>query len=118
MFTFQDLCSKPLSAADYLEICRHYDTLFIRDIPRLKITMRSEARRFITMIDTLYDNQVKLVCSAEVLPDQLFSAEPVKSEEDKEAMTLRDDLDINQVGLCFRLVTLAVCVSTRAAGAQ
>ena len=97
MFTFRDLCSRPLSAADYLEICRHYDTVFIRDIPRLTIATRTEARRFITMIDTLYDHRVKLVCSAEVPPEQLFAAEPVRTGEDKEAMVLTDDLDIEQV---------------------
>lgn len=71
--------------------------MFIRDIPRLTIEMRPEARRFITMIDTLYDHQVKLVCSAEVPPEQLFAAKPVKTAESKEAMVLTDDLDIQQV---------------------
>lgn len=98
MFTFQDLCSGPLSAADYLEICSHFDTLFLRDIPQLTIRTRTEARRFITMIDTLYDHRIKLVCSAEVPPEQLFAAaKPVKMVEDKESMVLTDDLDIQEV---------------------
>lgn len=95
MFTFRDLCSNPLSAADYLEICSQFDTIFIRDIPRLTLQSRTEARRFITMIDTLYDHRVKLICSAEVPPEQLFtSSEPVRSVD---AMVLTDDLDIQQV---------------------
>lgn len=96
MFSFRDLCSGPLSAADYLEICRHFHTVFVRDVPRLTIETRPEARRFITMIDTLYDHRVKLVCSAEVRPEQLFAAEPVRTAESKEAMVLTDDLDIQQ----------------------
>ena len=100
MFTFEDLCSSPLSAADYLEICSQFDTVFIRDIPRLTITMRTEARRFITMIDTLYDHKVKLISTAEVAPDELFTAKPADTLDDKESMVLTDDLDIEQVHMC------------------
>lgn len=97
IFTFRDLCSAPLSAADYLELCRNFDTIFVKDIPQLTIQTRTEARRFITMIDTLYDHRVKLICSAAVPPERLFAAEPVRTVDDKEAMILTDDLDIQQV---------------------
>ena len=99
MFAFRDLCSAPLSAADYLEISRRFDTVFISDIPRLTTQMRVEARRFITMIDTMYDHQVKLLCSAAVPPEQLFVGEPVRTVDNKEAMVLTDDLDIEEVSL-------------------
>ena len=52
-------CSlQPLSAADYLELCRHFHTIFVQDIPKMTIRMRPEARRFITFIDTLYEYKV------------------------------------------------------------
>ena len=97
LFSFKDLCSKPLSAADYLEICSNFDMLFIRDIPKLTIQTRTEARRFITMIDTVYDHRIKLVCSAEVEPEELFSVKPQSAMDNHEAMILTDDLDIEQV---------------------
>ena len=100
MFTFQDLCSRPLSAADYLELCRNFDTIFIQDIPQLTIQTRTEARRFITMIDTLYDHRVKLICSAAVPPEKLFAVKPVRTVDNKESMVLTDDLDIQQVSMC------------------
>ena len=49
---------QPLSAADYVELCRHFDTVFMQDLPRMTLETRSEARRFITMIDTFYDHKV------------------------------------------------------------
>ena len=71
-FTFDDLCGQPLAAPDYLEIARHFHTLLIDRIPVLSPPDRNEARRFILLIDTLYDKQVKLVCSAAALPEQLY----------------------------------------------
>ena len=71
-FSFGDLCAQPLAAPDYLEIARHFRTVLIDHIPRMNLTMRSEARRFILLIDTLYDDGVKLICSAEVLPGMLY----------------------------------------------
>ncbi len=96
-FTFKDLCSNPLSAADYLEICSHYETVFVQDIPKLTAETRTEARRFITFLDTLYDHKIKLVCSAQVPPDELFSVKPMNARDDKESMVLTDDLNIDEV---------------------
>ena len=50
-FSFADLCNKPLSAADYLEITREFGTIFVEDIPRMGLSERDQARRFITFID-------------------------------------------------------------------
>jgi cell division protein ZapE len=73
-FSFSDLCEKPLAAADYLEIARHFHTVLVDHIPVLDPTRRDTARRFVLLIDTLYDQGAKLICSAEAAPDQLYPA--------------------------------------------
>jgi len=73
-FTFDALCAKPLAAADYLEIAHHFATVFIDRIPVMGAEMRNEARRFMSLIDTLYDEGVHLVCSAAAPPDKLYIA--------------------------------------------
>jgi cell division protein ZapE len=71
-FSFADLCENPLAAADYLEIARHFHTLLIDHIPVLDLTDRNAARRLVLLIDTLYDQGVKLICSAQAPPQQLY----------------------------------------------
>ncbi len=71
-FSFAALCSQDLGKADYLAIAKHYNTLFIDDIPMMKAENINEARRFTWLIDTLYDQKVTLIASAQVLPDELF----------------------------------------------
>lgn len=73
-FSFADLCSKPLGAADYMAIVERFRTIFIDDVPVLDYPRRNEAKRFIILIDVLYDNQVHLVMSAAASPDQLYHA--------------------------------------------
>jgi cell division protein ZapE len=71
-FTFADLCAKPLGALDYLHIAHAFHTVLIEDIPCLTPARRNEARRFVNLIDTLYDNRVGLVASAEAEPAELY----------------------------------------------
>jgi cell division protein ZapE len=71
-FCFDELCVRPLGAADYLAIARHFHTVFIDHVPVMDEAMRNEARRFTLLIDTLYDEGVKLVCSAAAPPDALY----------------------------------------------
>ncbi len=71
-FAFVDLCLQPLAAADYLAVARAYHTVLIDRIPQMDSTMRDAARRFVLLIDTLYDEGVKLVCSAAAPPDRLY----------------------------------------------
>jgi len=73
-FSFLELCAKPLAAADYLAIAHAFHTVLIDDIPVMGPEKRDQARRFITLIDTLYDEGVKLVCSAEAPADRLYVA--------------------------------------------
>ncbi len=72
-FHFSDLCEKPLGAADYLLIARRFHTVFLSDIPKLTPEKRNEAKRFVTLIDTLYDHRVKLICTAATEPAQLYA---------------------------------------------
>ena len=73
-FSFDDLCRKPLAARDYLAICRAHHTLFVSNIPVLQDGERNEAKRFILLIDTVYDNQLRLIVSAAAEPDDLYKA--------------------------------------------
>ena len=63
-FSFHDLCEQPLGAGDYLRIAREFHTLVLDRVPVMTFAQRNEAKRFIALIDTLYDNAVKLVASA------------------------------------------------------
>jgi len=73
-FSFDDLCGKPLGAADYLRVAHAYHTVLLEDIPVMGPERRNEARRFITLIDTFYDNSVRLVASADAEPEQLYTS--------------------------------------------
>ncbi|GAB4071646.1 AFG1 family ATPase [Ancylobacter sonchi] len=71
-FSFADLCEQPLGASDYLRLARAYHTLVIEHVPVMDQDRRNEAKRFITLIDELYDKGVKLVASAAAEPEELY----------------------------------------------
>ncbi|MGA7487178.1 MAG: cell division protein ZapE [Xanthobacteraceae bacterium] len=73
-FSFRDLCQQPLAAADYVKIAHQFHTLILDRIPAMDYEQRNEAKRFIILIDTLYDNAVKLVASAAAEPGALYRA--------------------------------------------
>ena len=70
-FSFDDLCALPLAAPDYLALAAHFHTVLIDRIPILTAGRRDEAQRFVLLIDTLYDAQIRLVCSAAAPPSEL-----------------------------------------------
>ena len=72
-FSFDDLCAQPLAATDYLKIAHEFHTVVLDRIPVMDHAHRNEAKRFIILIDTLYDNAVKLLASAEAQPDALYT---------------------------------------------
>ena len=71
-FSFYDLCGAALGAADYLAIADRFSTIFLEDIPQLKIQDMNVVRRFITLVDALYENNVILIIHAEKKIDKLF----------------------------------------------
>jgi len=73
-FSFSDLCEQPLAAIDYLRIAHEFHTVILDHIPVMDYARHNEAKRFIILIDTLYDNSVKLLASAQAQPDELYTA--------------------------------------------
>jgi cell division protein ZapE len=71
-FSFHDLCEQALAASDYLRIAREYHTILLDRVAMMTFEMRNAAKRFIILIDTLYDMNVKLIASAEAEPETLF----------------------------------------------
>ncbi|WP_213773930.1 cell division protein ZapE [Bradyrhizobium sp. dw_78] len=83
-FSFAELCEKPLAASDYLRLAHDYHTILIDHIPVMGYAERNAAKRFISLIDTFYDNAVKLMASAEADPLSLYpETEGVEANEFK-----------------------------------
>jgi cell division protein ZapE len=74
-FSFGDLCTRFLASADYLKIAHEFHTIIIDHIPVMDFSRRNEAKRFIILIDTLYDHAVNLLASAEAEPDGLYRSD-------------------------------------------
>jgi cell division protein ZapE len=74
-FSFPALCVEPLGAADYIALARRFHTLIVDEIPVMDLDRRNHAKRFIALIDTLYERHVKLVASAEAEPAALYRGE-------------------------------------------
>ncbi|CAN5567976.1 cell division protein ZapE [soil metagenome] len=91
-FTFADLCEAPLGAADYLAIARNFSTVFVEHIPVLTPQMRNPAKRFILLIDTLYDAGTRLVASASLSPPLLYPEGPHAPEFARTASRLQEML--------------------------
>lgn len=92
--TFEELCDRPLGAIDYLAMGQLFHTVLIRNIPQLTLRQKTQARRFITLIDTFYDHKVRVVCSADVPPSYLFKTVDCEDHFNDENRKLMDDLGI------------------------
>lgn len=69
---FSDLCEATLGASDYLKIAKEFHTVLLDNIPELTRDDRNAAKRFVTLIDVLYEKRIKLICAAAVAPDQIY----------------------------------------------
>jgi cell division protein ZapE len=73
--SYDNLCRRPLGASDFLALARSYHTILIEGVPVIPASAHDEAKRFITLIDVLYERRVKLIMSADAEPDGLYQAE-------------------------------------------
>ena len=88
--TFFDLCGKLLGAADYLALADAVNVLVLEDIPRLSRSNFNEAKRFVTLIDALYEAKVRLICSAAAQPEMLYVEGEGVFEFERTASRLRE----------------------------
>ena len=79
-FDFRELCGGPRSQNDYLEIATQFHTVLLSGVPHLPVNMASPARRFTWLVDVLYDRRVKLIVSAAVPPEELYTEGPLAHE--------------------------------------
>ncbi|EPS68387.1 hypothetical protein M569_06381, partial [Genlisea aurea] len=71
-FPFEELCDRPLGAADYMGLFKNFHTLALEGIPIFTVSNKTAAYRFVTLVDVIYDNRARLVCTAEAAPVELF----------------------------------------------
>ena len=103
-FDFATLCGGPRSQNDYLEIASQFHTVLLSDVPQMQVRMASEARRFTWLIDVLYDRRVKLIMSAEVAPEMLYTEGPLAHEFPRTASRLNEMQSAEFLALERRLV--------------
>lgn len=89
-FSFADLCAQPLGAGDYLALADYLRIFFIDDIPQLGRHNFNEAKRFVTLIDTLYEAKSRLICSAACAPEALYPDGEGAFEFQRTASRLRE----------------------------
>ena len=97
-FTFEELCTRPLGAADYLALARNFHTVLIENVPLLSKDKRNEAARFVTLIDALYESKTKLVISAAAEPDDLYPAGDGAFEFERTASRLHEMRSADYLG--------------------
>ncbi len=91
--SFWDLCGKPLGPADYLAVAETLRLLVLEDIPRLSASNFNEAKRFVTLVDALYEGKVRLVASAADEPERLYNEGAGSFEFERTASRLREMQD-------------------------
>ena len=103
-FDFKTLCGGPRSQNDYLEIATQFHTVLLSDVPYMPVRMASEARRFTWLVDVLYDRRVKLIMSAQVSPEALYSEGPLAHEFPRTVSRLNEMQSTEFLGLQHRMV--------------
>lgn len=91
--TFWDLCGRPLGPADYLAVAEAVRVLMLEDIPRLSSENYNEAKRFVTLVDALYEGKVRLIASAADIPERLYFEGEGAFEFERTASRLREMQD-------------------------
>ncbi len=88
--SFAELCVAFLGASDYIEISRCFHTVFLDDIPKMGMENQSEARRFVTLVDALYEHKVKLIASSEVSAEYLYTSGSFSFEFERTVSRLQE----------------------------
>lgn len=107
-FDFKTLCGGPRSQNDYLELASQFHTVLLSDVPHMPVRMASEARRFTWLIDVLYDRRVKLVMSAAVEPEALYTEGPMVHEFPRTVSRLNEMQSKEFLALERRIVDTAL----------
>ena len=89
-FDFKSLCGGPRSQNDYLELATQFHTVLLSGVPEMSPRLASEARRFTWLVDVLYDRRVKLIISAAVAPEALYTEGPLAHEFPRTVSRLRE----------------------------
>ena len=89
-FDFPALCEGPRGSNDYIEIAREFHTVLVGGIPRMDATRDDAARRFVHLIDELYDRHVNLVCTADAVPMELYAGERLVGAFERTASRLTE----------------------------
>ncbi|MES2787621.1 MAG: cell division protein ZapE [Pseudomonadota bacterium] len=103
-FDFRTLCGGPRSQNDYLEIASQFHTVLLSDVPQMPVRMASEARRFTWLIDVLYDRRVKLILSAAVPAQSLYTEGPMAHEFPRTVSRLTEMQSVEYLALEHRTV--------------
>lgn len=103
-FDFRTLCGGPRSQNDYLEIASQFHTVLLSNVPHMPVRMASEARRFTWLVDVLYDRRVKLIMSAEVAPEGLYTEGPMAHEFPRTISRLNEMRSKEYLLLAHRMV--------------
>ena len=103
-FDFQTLCGGPRSQNDYLELASQFHTVILSEVPEMPIRLASEARRFTWLVDVLYDRRVKLIISAAVPAEQLYTEGPLAHEFPRTVSRLQEMRSAEYLALARREV--------------
>ena len=103
-FDFDALCGGPRSQNDYLEIAEQFHTVLLSDVPHMPLRLASQARRFTWLIDVLYDRRVKLILSAAVEPEALYTEGPMAHEFPRTVSRLKEMQSQEYLALERRIV--------------
>ena len=98
-FDFATLCGGPRSQNDYLELANRFHTLIVSDVPQMSAALSSEARRFTWLVDVCYDRRVKLILSAAVEPEELYTAGALAHEFVRTVSRIREMQSVDYLRL-------------------
>jgi cell division protein ZapE len=103
-FDFKELCGGPRSQNDYLELASQFHTLLLSGVPQMSPRHAAEARRFTWLVDVLYDRRVKLILSAAIEPELLYTEGPLAHEFPRTVSRLREMQSAEFLALARRTV--------------